>query len=876
MNLKNYEIDISDYQKKKIIGKGGSATVYLAEDENGEEVALKEFNSKIKKIDRKSVYREIATLTSVYHPFLIKFIGVSLSDPFTIVTNYVQNGSLFKIIHSKKLSKILDGTRKTIIAVGIAHAMSYLHKQSIIHRDLKSTNILIDEDYYPVICDFGIARFAHNNEPLTECIGPLQWMAPEVLEGNEYSFPADVYSYGTILYEMSTGLVPWGDMETSKLERNLMNGKRPQIPPNVPQSIQAMIRKCWNDEPFSRPTFEKIYEMFVSGRYAFDDCDKNEIDLLDMKLKKAMRKTSTSKSKSVLNDYNMKKTPKNYKFNSEINYSGKKVKNMNSENGFNRAKDKLRSYDRTLPYDGYKQNSSSSSSDDDDDKFSNKSKKSFSKSMKKSSATPQIRKRNQNDDTSFVDISAISNTRDYFFRPELKKAAMNLQKVQSRAFFVAIEKYLKKPPAKAEMSIILDTCHKVIQKNCHMSTFMQMQLFNLLPYEKSDYSDICLAILLLISKKPQKYGNIILNDFSQRMELLSTLYPEQIVIILSYLFEYLPNSQCEHLLFDKSDVFTSSSSASEYISLLFELSRQNKSFRQSNLTNILFIFNDCLSLKDIKCVQCCYNSLSYYSKNIEDLDFITIGKHLENEDLCEYALDLLLRIKELPVSKQLILSLISAAKEYEEAKLCLLKIIALEEGAKILVKCDGWLTRGNPTYFGTLQLLLACMVHYPLRQKLKMNQDIPFFLSNLIDQSDDTRILMYISVIVQKLIPDEDFVQSLINNDVIGKVVATALEIDDGPEMMAIITLLYSVSKVNIYCTEYSQIAERLKKIISNGSDLVPSSIALITELSKFPICARKFVQLKLDKYFKRLMEDPDYIKYAKKFAKNIAACNIY
>ena len=865
MNLSKYEIDISSYHKKKVIGKGGSSTVYLAEDESGEEVALKEFNSKIKKIDRKSVYREISTLASIYHPFLIKFIGVSLSDPFTIVTNYVPNGSLFRIIHSKKLSRILDGTRKTIIALGIAHAMAYLHNQSIIHRDLKSTNILIDEDYYPVICDFGIARFAHTDEPLTECIGPLQWMAPEVLEGSDYSFPADVFSFGTILYEMSTGLVPWGNVETTKIEKSLMNGKRPQIPPNVPQSIQAMIRKCWNDEPFSRPTFEKIFNMFASGRYAFEDCDKNEVDLVVMKLKKALRKTGSEKSKSVLDYFDNKESKKQHSVSSELNYPGKKRNKMNSDNTFNGMRDNLRSYDKTMPYQ-YKQpfgNENSYKSG-----LSNKS-------SKKSAASQKIRM-NRSDNTSFVDISAISNTRDYFFRPELKKASLHLQKVQSRAFFAAIEKYLKKPPSKAEMSVILDTCHKVIQKSCHMRTFMHMQLYNLLPFEKSDFSDICLSILLLIAQKPQKYGNILVNDFSQRIELLSTLYPEQMVVIFSYLIDYLPNSQCEHILFDKSDIFTSSSSASEYISLLFQLTIQNKSFKQSNLNNILFILNDCLTLKDIKCVQCCYNALSFYSKYIEELDFITLGKHLEDEELCPYALDLLLRIKEIPVSKPLIISLLSSAKEYEEAKLCLLKIIALEEGARILLKCDGWLKRGNPTYFGTLQLILACIVHQPLRNKLKINPDVPIFLSSLISESDDTRIMMYISVIVQKLSPDEEFVQSLIDNDVIGKVIATAIELDDGPEMMAILTLLYSVSKVSVYCTEYSQILERLKKILSDGSDLTPPAIALITELSKFPACAKKLIHMKIDKYFKSLMEDPEYVKFSKKFARNLAACGMF
>ena len=145
----------------------------------------------------------------------------------------------------------------------------------------------------------------------------------------------------------------------------------------------------------------------------------------------------------------------------------------------------------------------------------------------------------------------------------------------------------------------------------------------------------------------------------------------------------------------------------------------------------------------------------------------------------------------------------------------------------------------------------------------------------LIDECDP-RIMTHISVIVRKLEPDDIFVQDLIDADVIGKIVATSLELDDGPEMMSILTLLYSVVKIPIFCSEYALIAERLKKIIAAGSDLVPPTIALLTELSKFPPCAKRFVELKLDKYFKQLREDPDYVKYSKKFAKNIASSNFY
>jgi serine/threonine protein kinase len=94
------------------------------------------------------------------HPFLLPLCGFPSSRPFSIVTDFMSKSSLFQALHHRPDAPNLSGTQLTIITLGIASGMASLHSQEVIHRDLKSLNVLLDDRCYPRICDFGFARFA--------------------------------------------------------------------------------------------------------------------------------------------------------------------------------------------------------------------------------------------------------------------------------------------------------------------------------------------------------------------------------------------------------------------------------------------------------------------------------------------------------------------------------------------------------------------------------------------------------------------------------------------------------------------------------------------------------------------------------------------
>lgn len=802
-DVRDLEVDIDRYEKIKQIGRGGSAVVYLARDKENEDlVALKEFTIKLNKKSIKLVKREISTQIATEHPFIIKLFGYSNYEPFTIVEEYASKGTLFKYLHYSKKSRFLDATRKNIISMGIAHAMATLHSQGIIHRDLKSTNILIDEYFYPKICDFGISRSITDGEPLTCNVGAPQWMAPEVFLSGDYSYPSDVYSFGSLLYEIVSGSIPWENDDNS-IEKAILRGERPEIPRNAPKSIKNLIIKCWNEDPEARPTFSEIYKLFADRKCMFDGCDDSEITFLTRKLNKVNKNQRKSYASPPKKSDSVQKPTKSV----SLSETGKSPK--------------------------------------------------------------QKPKKAQNRD--FVDLDAIKNTRDFFFRPELKKASKFLLNVQSRPFFKVIQLFLMKPPMKAETICILESIQKIIQKKFHFRTFINLGLHNLLPIDSDDFVDYSLDILLEISKiQPE----VLLGDFTTKYKTIVKLRPQKLIIIFAFMKDLIPDSKIEDFLLEYADNFLHSVGSCEYISLLFDLC-QNKNFLPKNKDDIFDICNSSIYLHDLAAFPLVMNFLCYFAAEFEEkfneLDFESISSYLIDDDNSNATLELLLHIDEIPPIPSIISGLLFASRNDERGNLCLLKIIGLEEGARQLIKCKKWLQRDNPTIFCTLKLFLACLVHDSLIQEVKKLHDLPYFLCRLVDECD-SRILTHISVIISKLEPDPEFCQILNDGGVISAVFASIDEIDsDSLEFVSFLTIVSDIARV-FYSSEFIKICPRLKETIVNDNDCVPLTIAVVTVLSRYEECAKKFRELKFDKYFKSLAKDPNYKKYSQRYFKNMTA----
>lgn len=272
--FKIYEKPRSNYKSKQLIGSGITSSVYRAEDlSQNTNVAIKEF-AKSYFSDEDAVVRfkrEISLLATLDHPYIVKFIGFNfdLDHPFWVICEFAPDGDLYH-------AKTLNGFQKTKIMFEIAEGMEYLHDKHILHRDLKPLNVLLVGDT-PKITDFGYSK---SNLSLysTERVGTPQYMAPEVLKGETYGYPADVASFARMLWELYYGEHPWFWLDNSKLFTVISTGSQP-LPFEKPISpeLKALIIAGDNMDPALRPTFSAILNIMIQQQIAYPGADREQV-----------------------------------------------------------------------------------------------------------------------------------------------------------------------------------------------------------------------------------------------------------------------------------------------------------------------------------------------------------------------------------------------------------------------------------------------------------------------------------------------------------------------------------------------------------------------------------------------------------------------
>lgn len=280
-DLAGFVIDIDDLEvQKKSIGKGSYSSVYKAIRKlDGKEFALKVFDEDTFKDEtqKKMFIREVTLLAKLMHPCVLGLEGFfcpeddSGKNPL-IMTEFMPNGDLFamlkKISHNNKNNVEgdvnFDTTCLMITAFGIAVGMRHVHRLGCIHRDLKPANIMLNGDLEPKIADFGLAKCSDGMQSMIG--GSPYWMAPELHMGQPYDASVDVYAYGVILYQILTKTIPFdGVFNAVQIREVICRGDRPKIPDTVDPFYADIVRKCWDQNPSRRPSFEHIVNRFMSA-----------------------------------------------------------------------------------------------------------------------------------------------------------------------------------------------------------------------------------------------------------------------------------------------------------------------------------------------------------------------------------------------------------------------------------------------------------------------------------------------------------------------------------------------------------------------------------------------------------------------------------
>ncbi|XP_017565902.1 mitogen-activated protein kinase kinase kinase 21 isoform X1 [Pygocentrus nattereri] len=268
------QIPFRELVLEEIIGVGGFGKVYRGtwkEQEVAVKAARQDPDEDIM-ATAESVKQEAKLFSMLQHPNIIKLEGVCLEEPnLCLVMEYARGGTLNRALTGRRIPPhILVNW-----AVQIARGMHYLHEDAvvpIIHRDLKSSNILLLEKIENndigrktlKITDFGLAREWHKTTKMSAA-GTYSWMAPEVIKSSLFSKGSDVWSYGVLLWELLTGEVPYRGIDGLAVAYGVaVNKLTLPIPSSCPEPFAKLMEECWEQDPHIRPTFAAILEQLTA------------------------------------------------------------------------------------------------------------------------------------------------------------------------------------------------------------------------------------------------------------------------------------------------------------------------------------------------------------------------------------------------------------------------------------------------------------------------------------------------------------------------------------------------------------------------------------------------------------------------------------
>ncbi|RIB30191.1 kinase-like domain-containing protein [Gigaspora rosea] len=297
-------IPFEHFTNIEYLAEGGFSKIYKAVWEDGPITGWKSSNGSFRRRKREIVLKRFNNSENIDSSFLneleiyIKIGGEnfrighifgvtqdSQTRDIMLVIEFVKDGDLhhFLLKHNE-----IDSTSKLIILRETAKLLGDIHKQKIIHRDLHSVNILINYMYntrygvFVKINDFGISRPA-NEWTDKEVYGVIPYIAPEILREEKFTTASDIYSFGMIMWEITSGQKPFSDRNHHDINliNDICNGIRPPIINGTPQPFIDLMIKCWENDPSKRPTADIIVK--IIQKMIDKDMLKDKIELPTIK-----------------------------------------------------------------------------------------------------------------------------------------------------------------------------------------------------------------------------------------------------------------------------------------------------------------------------------------------------------------------------------------------------------------------------------------------------------------------------------------------------------------------------------------------------------------------------------------------------------------
>lgn len=253
LSTDDWEIRFESISELQWLGSGAQGAVFSGKL-NKEIVAVK----KVKEPKE----TDIRHLRKLNHPNIVQFKGVCTKPPcYCIIMEFCPYGPLYDLLRA---GEPVPPARLVSWSKQIAAGMTYLHAHKIIHRDLKSPNVLIGQGEIVKISDFGTSRQWNEISTKMTFAGTVAWMAPEVIRNEPCSEKVDIWSYGVVLWELLSGEIPYKDVDSSAVMWGVgSNSLHLPIPTSCPEGYGLLVKQCWSAKPRNRPSF-KLIEMHLA------------------------------------------------------------------------------------------------------------------------------------------------------------------------------------------------------------------------------------------------------------------------------------------------------------------------------------------------------------------------------------------------------------------------------------------------------------------------------------------------------------------------------------------------------------------------------------------------------------------------------------
>jgi len=265
------EILNNKYEKVRLLGSGNFGQAWLCVSKaSGRSYVVKEMKmtAGLSQADRDRSFNEVTIIKSCSHANIIRYkeffiTGGDLITPpaLSIVMEFAENGDLNQLIKRRRTPKYNYFPEATVrnYFVQITFALQYLHKKSILHRDLKTQNIFMAKNGMLKLGDFGISRtLSHENDFATTGIGTPQYLSPEICRQQKYDYKSDIWSLGCVLYEMCALRPAFPGKDWAVLIGSILKAKYSPLPPQYSSGLVDMAKVMLRPEPCRRPTALQI------------------------------------------------------------------------------------------------------------------------------------------------------------------------------------------------------------------------------------------------------------------------------------------------------------------------------------------------------------------------------------------------------------------------------------------------------------------------------------------------------------------------------------------------------------------------------------------------------------------------------------------